>query len=464
MEITIYGYVLIPLLITLSIIRPKYLIYLLIISLTLQITSLFNIGNYSMQIYRFITILISIRFLVYLLTKGMSVKFKDKNLKYISIYGGLFTLFAIIWSYLAPYVFSGYPVYPPELGIDYSAIYGASPLSFSIYNIAFGSYILLYLITLVYINVLSWNKRDIKIIKRVILLCTFIIVLTSASQLFAYFTGFLDVTPYLYTIKTRELNYSLIGYFLPVPRIQATYQEPSMLAPFLIGLYSYMLYELLLKFSLNKLLGVMTILFLIILSASTTAFISIFIMTFILLFYLIKSKHGIASKIGTIIKFLTFTSALLFVVTIFSFITIGIDNVTKIIDTYLINKPQSTSFSKRTTADLHALKLFLDTYGLGVGLGSNRPSSLLPYLLSQLGIIGTSLFILFISKIIIYSYKTLKNTKYFAFFFLIPSVIVAQLVAYPDITNPTLWQFIYIAIITSLAIKNTKERENASLH
>ncbi len=47
-------------------------------------------------------------------------------------------------------------------------------------------------------------------------------------------------------------------------------------------------------------------------------------------------------------------------------------------------------------------------------------------------------------------YLALKVSSDFGYFLLLPTILISQLIAYPDITNPTLWQFIYIAIIMSL--------------
>lgn len=463
MEITIYGYVLTPFLLMLFIIKPKYLIYILIITLTLQVTSLFNVNNYySMQIYRFITILISVRFVIFILKNRISIKLKDKNLKGILIYGTLFTSFAILWSYVGPALFAGYPVYPPELGIDFSAIYGPSPLHFSIYNIAFSGYILLYFFTLMYISILTWTKKDLIIIRRIIVICLSIVILTSISQVFSYILGTLDITKYVYTLTTRKFSYSSLGDFLPIPRVQATFLEPSMLAPFLVGLYSYYLYNTLVKNNYKDIILTIVILLIIILSTSTTAYLASLIMTLLILMYLNPVKISkyyikIRKKIVLSLFVSIFLLALSMIIAIS--LTLGFQKIIELINIFVINKSETVSFSSRTSADLHALYIFFNTYGLGVGLGSNRPSSLLPYLLSQLGIVGTFLFVIFITKVSIFCYKALKGTKYFAFFFLIPSVLISQLIAYPDITNPTLWQFIYLGLIVSLAVK-----KHESLH
>lgn len=52
------------------------------------------------------------------------------------------------------------------------------------------------------------------------------------------------------------------------------------------------------------------------------------------------------------------------------------------------DKVDTTSYAARTTADIFSLELGIRVYGMGVGLGSNRPSSLWPMLFSCTGVIG----------------------------------------------------------------------------
>jgi hypothetical protein len=53
-----------------------------------------------------------------------------------------------------------------------------------------------------------------------------------------------------------------------------------------------------------------------------------------------------------------------------------------------LNKSQSSSYQDRSTADLDSLQEMRATYGLGVGWGSNRSSSLLPGLCAAIGLWG----------------------------------------------------------------------------
>jgi hypothetical protein len=61
----------------------------------------------------------------------------------------------------------------------------------------------------------------------------------------------------------------------------------------------------------------------------------------------------------------------------------------------LLDKATSGSGQERALWNAQAFRNFLDTYWLGVGLGSARASSFLLVLLSNLGIFGTVVFTLF---------------------------------------------------------------------
>jgi hypothetical protein len=53
-----------------------------------------------------------------------------------------------------------------------------------------------------------------------------------------------------------------------------------------------------------------------------------------------------------------------------------------------LTKQDSSSYMDRTQADLDSLGVMLDTYGLGVGWGNNRSSSLIPGILAEIGLPG----------------------------------------------------------------------------
>jgi hypothetical protein len=66
----------------------------------------------------------------------------------------------------------------------------------------------------------------------------------------------------------------------------------------------------------------------------------------------------------------------------------GVAHEANVIVTGTLNKRNSSSYDDRTAADLDSLHEMQDTFGLGVGWGSNRSSSLLPGLFAEVGVWG----------------------------------------------------------------------------
>lgn len=63
------------------------------------------------------------------------------------------------------------------------------------------------------------------------------------------------------------------------------------------------------------------------------------------------------------------------------------------------NKQDSVSYDERVGVDRASLQAMMDTYGIGVGWGSNRSSSLMPGLLGALGIPGVLMMLWFILRV-----------------------------------------------------------------
>ena len=101
-------------------------------------------------------------------------------------------------------------------------------------------------------------------------------------------------------------------------------------------------------------------------------------------------------------------------------------------------KISSSSFYSRTGADQFSYLLTLNTWGFGVGLGSNRPSSFLAALFSCTGVLGVALFTLAVGKLMT---AASANSEYHATIWALVSVLVCKVVANPDISdNPAfLW-------------------------
>jgi hypothetical protein len=69
------------------------------------------------------------------------------------------------------------------------------------------------------------------------------------------------------------------------------------------------------------------------------------------------------------------------------------DQIGLMLKATVFQKNQSSSFQQRVFADQLGLKIFVQTYGIGLGLGSHRPNSMIITLLSNVGIVGALMYL-----------------------------------------------------------------------
>jgi hypothetical protein len=99
-------------------------------------------------------------------------------------------------------------------------------------------------------------------------------------------------------------------------------------------------------------------------------------------------------------------------------------------------KLATESFVNRLASDAAGIRILLQTLGLGAGLGSNRSSSLATTLLSCVGIIGSAAFAVLVVQAIRSSLRE-PETRLAGWGLI--SLLVAQMVAQPDLSTPLLW-------------------------
>lgn len=84
------------------------------------------------------------------------------------------------------------------------------------------------------------------------------------------------------------------------------------------------------------------------------------------------------------------------------YITLFMPGVVKALSDFveitILSKADSQSGVERSGANTQAMTNFIDTYGLGVGVGSARTSSFIMVLLACLGVVGTTFYVLFLAK------------------------------------------------------------------
>ena len=202
-------------------------------------------------------------------------------------------------------------------------------------------------------------------------------------------------------VRTAYAVYDTYAGYGGLVRIHGTFSEASAYAAFSMPLFAFTFY-LWLHGIRPGYSGCLAALSggLLIMSTSATAYVGMVIYGTLLMFALTYRGYvrGHVPRLGLICA-----GALLAAVwlgALFVLETRFGQKLSDYISVTLINKLSSDSGMERSAWNRHAWNNFLDTYGLGVGLGSARASSYALVLLSNLGVIGTLFYLMFLGTIL----------------------------------------------------------------
>lgn len=399
LSITTLGYLAIPLGILCLARRPIFALVLAILWAPFPVASVVNltIGDgyrVGLQPGYYFAGIFTIRFLFSLIEGGRrgSVNTMQK-----SIYRLLFIFIGCVMvsTAIALTLFNGVLiVYPPRLGLDITTGY---PLSASNTNISQ----ILYLLALclasycacLYIsgdNILIRSCVKAYIASVVVVLGYAIYEILGSIMGWPALAFLFDNPVYNLDVSEMITGYERLQKIGPFVRAASTFSEPSTLAQFCLGAYGFVLFQYLSDRRGTLYLPMLVVITLILLfTVSTTAYLGIMIMTPI--GFLVAAKNKIA--VG---KYFLGLSLLIV------FIIVGLrmfqDNVVAGLDLALTSKSTSRSFEFRINADLAALKVLVDSIGIGAGWGSNRSSSLIPNIASNAGVAGLAIMFLLARK------------------------------------------------------------------
>jgi hypothetical protein len=124
-------------------------------------------------------------------------------------------------------------------------------------------------------------------------------------------------------------------------------------------------------------------------------------------------------------------------------------------------KTETFSFLARGASNLRSWQIFEESFGLGIGLGANRPSSLFFLVLSCLGVIGTGLLVALIVLALRSAARTSEEvlvSKAPAAWGLI-GVAVAAVVAVPDLSMPIIWVSLAACLVPAASARPVEASE-----
>ncbi|NHN83594.1 hypothetical protein GOB93_02930 [Acetobacter musti] len=174
----------------------------------------------------------------------------------------------------------------------------------------------------------------------------------------------------------------------PVPRINASFTEPAACATYLAGVLFSTVWITLKGYRVRWVRPLIAASALCLcLTTSTTGFATVAIGALLLPVMLVAT--GAARLLGRVGQLAMIAAVLLGIggLLVVTFVPKAVSGAQDVISG-TAEKKDSASYKERSQADADSIEEFTDTYGLGVGWGSNRSSSLVPGLLATVGAIG----------------------------------------------------------------------------
>ena len=229
-------------------------------------------------------------------------------------------------------------------------------------------------------------------------------------------------------------NESIAYYSSTKFRLHSTFMEPSYCGAFLVGSFFFIVCQ---RFKYKK-LKILLLLFCgieIALTESTTAYVSMVILTIIFILDKRNRKY---------IKYIIPVGVLVFAVMLLS---------GEVLNRVLFKKLESGSAAERGLWNTRALESFYNSIFIGVGYKNLRASSIIYSLLGEVGLVGISIYFytMIISVKSIFK-KKIKYESLGAQFFLL-SVIIAQWISCPDLEFSAFWFAMYLTIIDAISVK-----------
>ena len=307
----------------------------------------------------------------------------------------LLLIYALVGALVIPGIFAGkVMVWPQKVSVF---AFSAVPLQAD--GSARNQCLYLFLnVIIAYLGSLFLSRRSIpyKGIVGAYMASGYFVTLLSFWQLAARLGNLYYPSDFLYSNPGISVLIQSMG---ALPRINGPFSEPAALAAFLSGTVFCSLWLCVQghSFMAPRLLFILSIITMF-LSTSATGITTVVLGVPLLLLFVTGrgSSEGRQRIWNTLFSFAG--ACLLLVGPLFLLIP-KLSGDFSLVFSATLNKNSSESFASRTMVDLDALQATIDTYGLGVGWGSFRSSSLLPGVLSNGGIVGFFLIFLFLFRL-----------------------------------------------------------------
>lgn len=451
---TVLGVFFIPITIVCLLWRPHHLLSLLIVASVFEAGSVFNgaIGHFVFGIspFYFVEICVALRLVVLVWHGGRWLPSVGTPARAVSVLLLAFLAWSFASSLLMPLVFAGVPVYAPREMEDIDMVLGnLVPLRWTLSNLAQGIYLALNVAAVLFaLHVVKTTDQAGKLTKA-LRWAVFTVVSAGVLQQLAFLAGW----SYPYSVFNNNPNNPFDFHALDQQvngflRISSTLQGPVYAGSFVAAVASGLLASYLRgRRGARRLLALAAVFAVLLVTASTTGYLAVAVMLCLLAIY--YSPFGGRESRAQPSFAKGWTVVTLTTLCIVGSAIVSAPSLSQAVVAMTVEKSEGISFGSRVAADLDAFAIFESTYGLGTGLGSSRHSSLVMTLLCTVGVVGTTLFVMVVYRIVkLFPGRRAPSMLQMSFWSLM-GLLVAQSMAVPEVNRPVLWALLLVVVTQS---------------
>jgi hypothetical protein len=405
--------------------KEEGLLGLLILAVAFEASSAVNIANRGIQPYYVVAFWIILRAIA---NRALGIR-SDVTMpehRWLLLFGAIAIGSALVY----PIIFAGIPVYEPKIGID-DGLFIRPPLRFGLNNLAQAGFLACHICVLYALLSLRVSAKK---ARKAYVLTFYVVVVVVFVQSLCQLLGI----PFPYKLLLNNPGQSVWDASSNVAgtRNPGTFSEPSLVGGFMV-LYC-------IGFIAEYLSGKGRARRVLVALAATGAIASsgslLVLFLFIILLTIRYSPFRFpwylsirrCRRIGWIFLLLLMPAILVLAVS---------PSYREALALETVSKGDSGSFVNRSAADLYALQLLAQTHGVGVGMGSNRPSSMLASLFSTVGIAGVFAFGMFYVRLFASLSDEDAWLRWAAF-----ALIANMCLDISDVTMPMVWLPVLLAI------------------
>jgi hypothetical protein len=386
MHIPVIGVILLPLSLAVFLFAPARLSEWAIFVAIFQAAAVVNITHgfvFGLAPYFLAALLVAARMVPQWLNRRIWFVRAEPASLHIRVMA-LFVGWTMFSAFALPVLFAGMPVDDPRAGVDTSYRF-QMPLHWSFSNVGQAGYMLLNFLLVLHMLQMSERANYIERLQRAFSFSGACVVVIGIYQMICRHTGL----PYPTSLFNSNAAWAQLSnqYFNGINRVTATFTEPSSLSVFLSA---WILFELTLVIAGRQknvwhwvcIIGGAIVL---VETASTTGYVTIGAMWAALCWTPLK-KILIRGHIDVKVMLATCLAIVGVAATLAT-----VPNVRSFLNGVLFHKLSSGSGIHRMATFGRAVDVFVNTFALGAGLGSNRATSFFFYVLSNLGVPGVVL-------------------------------------------------------------------------